>query len=602
MRQFSTARAGKRLHYELNERIRISSLPLDQILLNTPQSNFNQVNCATAFNAMSKQGCKDERVVNWVLSAFQSQHGERDPRALSSICHSFAQGRLAINLPEGLVSASVDTIDRFTQPQDLSNLAWAFARFNHQSPLLFAKLATRAKLHLPEFKPQELSNLVWALAKLGVCDCELMQAVSHQLTDRGQEQFSTQALVNILWAFATLRVRDVHVLDAISHAIMTRQQDQQPTIQAYCNVIWSLATLEFTCPEPLLHVVEHDLDLTQFTSQGLANTIWALAKFNRFDEFNHRFAPEVICSTRRFTTQAAVNILWAFARQPQINLRVCQQLVRRLNFDQFGALDFSNTMWAMARIGLPLDEVCAKLRSLSSLEGFNSHHLSVILAALAKARHLDLTLLDQITSKLLVDVDSFVRPQELSTVLHSLAVLDYHHLDLVMAIAQSIAKQGLHSGFAFRDIVQLMWSFACLDALANQNVYTIFQLNTNVPVVHSLIAAQQLFQTQLAWKQAHPHTLSNLLTQFNGDWIPNAVQSELDKVKSQTATRAQIATYTLLKPYLPQLQFEHSVSGISVDMFAEPNIVMELDGPFHFFTNEPTTKLGPTTLRVNGKC
>lgn len=598
MRRFSAARAGKRLHFELNERIRVSSLPLDQLLLGTPQSSFNQVNCATAFNAMSRRGCRDDRVVDWVLGAFHGQPEQCDPRALSSICHSFAHGRLATSLPEGLVSASVDAIDRFTQPQDLANLAWAFARFNRQSPLLFAKLAARAKLHLAEFKPQELSNLVWALAKLGVCDRELMQAVSHQLASRAQDAFSTQALVNILWAFATLRVRDVPAMDAIAHAIAARQHDdQRPTIQAYCNVMWSLATLELACPESLLRVVECELDHAQFTSQGLANTVWALAKFGRFDEFNSKFAFEVLRPTRQFTTQAIVNILWAFAKQPQANVRVCEQLARRLDFGQFGALDFSNTLWAMARTGLPLDQVCAALRSVPSLEGFSSHHLSVILAALAKARHLDSALLGQITSKLL-EGEALCRPQELSTVLHSLAVLDYHHSALVAFVARSVTKQGLHDGFAFRDVVQLLWSFACLDALGDRDVRAVFQLDpASVPAVHSLIAAQQLFQTQLAWEQAHPHAPSSLLTQFHGEWIPNAVQSELARVKSQPATRAQIATYTLLKPYLPELQFEHSVRGVSVDMFAEPNIVIELDGPFHFFANEPTTRLGPTAFK-----
>ena len=48
--------------------------------------------------------------------------------------------------------------------QQVANLAWLFAKFNHQAPSLFQALARAAHRRNDEFDPRALAKFAWALA------------------------------------------------------------------------------------------------------------------------------------------------------------------------------------------------------------------------------------------------------------------------------------------------------------------------------------------------------------------------------------------------------------------------------------------------------
>ena len=78
-------------------------------------------------------------------------------------------------------------------PQQLSNLAWAFATVSFSDGVALERIAHEAENQIPQFSSQGLSNLVWALANQNVkCDA-FFQAVGDQLISMDLERFDALA-------------------------------------------------------------------------------------------------------------------------------------------------------------------------------------------------------------------------------------------------------------------------------------------------------------------------------------------------------------------------------------------------------------------------
>ena len=88
-------------------------------------------------------------------------------------------------------------------PQDLSNMAWAFAKADHASPQLSNAISAEVvHRRLSNFNPQDLSNTAWAFATAGHASPQLFNAISTELMRRRLGDFNPQALANTAWAFA----------------------------------------------------------------------------------------------------------------------------------------------------------------------------------------------------------------------------------------------------------------------------------------------------------------------------------------------------------------------------------------------------------------
>lgn len=70
---------------------------------------------------------------------------------------------------------------------------------------LFRSIARATALKLHHFVPQNLANLAWAFATLVVEDPTVFAAIADEATAKVRE-FTPHGLANLAWAFATLRL------------------------------------------------------------------------------------------------------------------------------------------------------------------------------------------------------------------------------------------------------------------------------------------------------------------------------------------------------------------------------------------------------------
>lgn len=66
--------------------------------------------------------------------------------------------------------------------QDLTQTAWALAKFASKDLKLLSQIAEEAQRKMGGFAPQHLSELAWAYSKLGRLDEGLLHQLSTQVT------------------------------------------------------------------------------------------------------------------------------------------------------------------------------------------------------------------------------------------------------------------------------------------------------------------------------------------------------------------------------------------------------------------------------------
>ena len=131
-------------------------------------------------------------------------------RAVSNIhiAHAFAKtGLVGHNSPwhhvwVALPEAVHGELGHFN-PQELSNVVWAFAKAGHASAELFHAISEVVHRRLGCFNGQDLSNTLWAFAKAGHASPKLFHAISAEMVHRGLDGYDPQHLSNTAWAFAT---------------------------------------------------------------------------------------------------------------------------------------------------------------------------------------------------------------------------------------------------------------------------------------------------------------------------------------------------------------------------------------------------------------
>ncbi|KAJ1447109.1 hypothetical protein M885DRAFT_404876, partial [Pelagophyceae sp. CCMP2097] len=141
--------------------------------------------------------------------AFVSSPGGTAPRAGAHVVLLFE--RVAAAAPPLIVSGAF-------KPQELSNLAWAFAKLRVRAPRLLDVIARACILERAALKPQALANLAWAYATLGGTapmtyhERALLDAVGDECA-RGAKRLNAQQLSNVAWAFTRARVQPPGLFD-----------------------------------------------------------------------------------------------------------------------------------------------------------------------------------------------------------------------------------------------------------------------------------------------------------------------------------------------------------------------------------------------------
>ena len=310
---------------------RISNAGSTHELLNLASANseiLNHIHAATLWNKLGKQGDaagpRYKGEVRWLLRRTLELVDSCTGRALSNIAHGLAKCRLVgldgeadalfAAVAEEAVRVGLGSFD----PQNLANLAWAYAKAGHHTApaLLDAIAAAAVRGGLRDFNPQHLVNTTWAFAKAGRAAPTLFDAIATAAVRRGLRDFTPQELANTSWAFATAGHAAPTFFDAIAtEAVRGGLRDFSP--QDLANVAWAFAKVGHVAPT-LLDAIATDTvrgGLRDFKPQELCMTAWAFATAGHAAPvLLDAIATEAVRrGLRDFNPQDRANTAWAFA-------------------------------------------------------------------------------------------------------------------------------------------------------------------------------------------------------------------------------------------------------------------------------------------------
>eukprot|EP00439_Symbiodinium_sp_Y106_P075206 s829_g14.t2 len=158
---------------------------------------------AVAFPAFSAQGLAN---LAWAFAAApQSSSRSSEERAFRRKVEELFRAVAETSRPKLQAACEQDAFN----VQEMSNLAWAFAKAGIEAPELFAALAAAAHPRLEEFTTQNLCNFAWAFASLSVSAgpgagaSGVLEGVAVEAAKRISD-FNLQGLSNLVWASAVL--------------------------------------------------------------------------------------------------------------------------------------------------------------------------------------------------------------------------------------------------------------------------------------------------------------------------------------------------------------------------------------------------------------
>eukprot|EP00667_Euglena_gracilis_P015493 EG_transcript_16133 len=91
------------------------------------------------------------------------------------------------------------------EPRELAMAIHGLARARAADDATLAAVALQVRRRITGFGPQEVANVAWAYAALGVRNTQLMDTVASAILQPGfVERFTPQAIANVGWAYGTL--------------------------------------------------------------------------------------------------------------------------------------------------------------------------------------------------------------------------------------------------------------------------------------------------------------------------------------------------------------------------------------------------------------
>ena len=321
-------------------------------------------NIIHALGKMKLRNPNTKRILEWIstpeTAAIFVEEGE--PQEVSNVAWAFAKlGFEAPNLFAEIERQSKWFVEEGT-PQAVANTAWACATLGFEAPNLFAEIERRSKWLVEEGTPQAVSNTAWACATLG-CEAPELFAVIERQSKWLVETGTPQAVSNVALACAKLGFEAPKLFAEIERRSEWLVKEGNP--QDAANTAWACATLGFEAPN-LFAEIEHRSQwlVEEGIPQAVANTAWACATLgfeapNLFAEIELRSKWLVESGT----PQGVTNTAWACAKlgfeAPQLFAEIdCQSkwLVQEGNPQAV-----ANTVWALATLGYEASELFVEL-------------------------------------------------------------------------------------------------------------------------------------------------------------------------------------------------------------------------------------------------
>jgi hypothetical protein len=189
--------------------------------------------------------------------------------------------------------------------------------------LPFAQLLDLLERQAPQMSPFQLANSLYYCAQLVGARLKkmprLLRAVEAALMTN-VPLLNYRDVSNVLHAFAAVQqVPKPEVLAALCSRAQSLLSQGEFSAQAIAMTLWALGTLNVTVNQnataaAAAAALRSEAMLRDLTPQGLANSVWGLAKLNVYDKGLMERAMESVKKRGEiFKLQELLNILWAAA-------------------------------------------------------------------------------------------------------------------------------------------------------------------------------------------------------------------------------------------------------------------------------------------------
>ena len=222
------------------------------------RANFDNVNYATVMSQLGRMRSfnkSDPRFLAFLQALATTIEEQGLPwiqaRSASNIIHAIGKMKLKNPSTKRILEwiSKREVAATFVMegaPQNVSNVAWAFATLGFAAPQLFAEIDRQSKWLVKEGGPQEVANTAWACAKLGFEALSLFAEIerhSNWLVNNGDPQ----TVANTAWACATLGFAAPSLFAEIE-----RQSEwfvNNGDLQEVANTAWACAKIGFGAPQ-----------------------------------------------------------------------------------------------------------------------------------------------------------------------------------------------------------------------------------------------------------------------------------------------------------------------------------------------------------------
>ncbi|WBA79298.1 RAP domain-containing protein [Endozoicomonas sp. GU-1] len=536
------------------------------------------------------------------------------------------------------------------KPQEITNLLWAMAKLvdhGHERTPEFnealAALLPHINAQKADFNSQEIANLLWAMAKLVDLDQQqtpdINKAVSALLPHVNVQKanFKSKETANLLWAMAKLvdngQKRTPELKKAVAALLPSVNPQKAYKPRDIANMLWAMAKLVDNGQEQtaqlkaaiatLLHGV--NAQKANFKPKGIANMLWAMAKLvdNGLDptpglkEAVTALLPHVNTYKDQFNAQAIANLFWAMAKLvdngqgqlPGLHKAVVGMLpLMNAQKANFKPQEIANLLWGMVKLvnkGVVLTAelkgtVAALLPHMNTQKNkFNAQEIANLFWAMAKLvdnGQEQTSGLKEAVNALLSNVNAQkanFKPMDIACLLWAIAKLgELIEVNAVTSMFESLVYRTHENPLlSTQDILMSIWGVmvccARLSLVANANKNNVLEMHMDDLFTRLENACPDNEEDQ--------HIIA-MAASWLGRPCPVVPHYQTTRSKLQSDFRDQ------LQSCFPSLKIEEEKSLNSLPpvdlLLPDLNIVIEIQGPFHYVRRDFKTRNGSTLLKI----
>lgn len=314
-------------------------------LARTHHGEMNFVNLSTLMHRLARLAKRDTKIIQSVAN---------NPQV--ALIRRMIERDLAAHAAQSPAAGAA------LEARCLATLSWSYATLRVREAASMRFVAELSKGRLSSFKGFELGNLLWGFAKLGLPEDGLLRAAAEHIPGC-MHDFSAVGLSTVAWAFSTLGWPGRALLQTLGVAFVRRLDEASS--HEIANMCWALATarvIDVRLFGALGDAAAEKLDT--FNDQELTNTAWAISRggvshpalFDAIARLLESDANRAHC----LLSQGLSNTLWAVAKQASAGadhgrmLHLAAMLLApcHASLDNFKPQEMSSVLWACAQLRL----------------------------------------------------------------------------------------------------------------------------------------------------------------------------------------------------------------------------------------------------------